>query len=80
MYSQQGNRLVLQDLTISSLQMGQASLGPAPVAAALPSSLWSKETLELRSWASEDGCDVDAVELTDMVLAEGESKLEVLRG
>jgi len=65
---------------MSSLQIGQASRGPPPAAAALFSSPWSNDTLELKSWASDDGWDVDAVELTDIVLAEGDSKLDVLWG
>ena len=67
------------DSTISSLHIGQASLVEAArvAAAALSPSLWSKEILELKSWASVEGCEE---ELTDKELAVGESRLEFLGG
>ena len=45
------------NLTISSLHIGQASLVEADkvATAALSPSLWSREILELRSWASVEG-------------------------
>ena len=66
-------------LTISSLHIGQASLVEAAraAAAALSPSLWSREILELRSWASVEGWEE---ELTDTELAVGESRLEFLGG
>lgn len=65
--------------TISSLQIGHASLVDAAraAAAALSPSLWSREILELRSWASVEGWEE---ELTDTELAVGESRLEFLGG
>ena len=67
------------NLTISSLHIGQASLVEAAraAAAALSPSLWSREILELRSWASVEGWEE---ELTDTELAVGESRLEFLGG
>lgn len=67
------------NLTISSLHIGQASLVEAAkaAAAALSPSLWSREILELRSWASVEGCEE---ELTDTELAVGESRLDFLAG
>ncbi len=64
---------------MSSLHIGQASLESAAVAAAFPPSLWSSEILELMSCGSVEGC-VEAEELTETVLADGESKLEFLGG
>ena len=52
----------------------------AATAAALSTSLCSREILELISWASVEGCDVEAEELTESVLSDGESKLEFLAG
>ena len=52
----------------------------AATAAALSASLCSIEILELISWASVEGCDVEAEELTESVLSDGESKLEFLAG
>ena len=46
-------------------------------AAELSPSLWSREILELRSWASVEGWEE---ELTDTELADGESRLEFLGG
>ena len=46
-------------------------------AAVLSPSLWSREILELRSWASVEGWEE---ELTDTELAVGESRLEFLGG
>ena len=46
-------------------------------AAALSPSLWSREILELRSWASVEGWEE---ELTDTELAVGDSRLEFLGG
>ena len=66
--------------TISSLHIGQASLVLAATAAALSDSLCSSEILELISWASVESCDVEAEELTERVLSDGESKLEFLAG
>ena len=66
--------------TISSLQIGQASRGPAAREESLFSSFCSKDTRELRSWGSVDGCDVDADEVTEIELAEGESRLELRWG
>lgn len=65
--------------TISSLHIGQASLADAAsaAAAALSPSLWSRDILELRSWASVEGWEE---ELTDTELAVGESRLEFLGG
>jgi hypothetical protein len=60
--------------------MGQASLELAAAAAALSASLCSNEILELRSCASVEGCEVEAEELTERVLSEGESRLEFLAG
>ena len=60
--------------------MGQASLVLAATAAALSASLCSSEILELISWASVESCDVEAEELTERVLSDGESKLEFLAG
>lgn len=45
--------------------------------AALSPSLWSREILELRSWASVEGWEE---ELMDTELAVGESRLEFLGG
>ena len=50
----------------------------AATVAALSASLCSSEILELISWASVEGCDVEAEELTERVLSDGESKLEFL--
>lgn len=65
--------------TISSLHIGQTSLVDAARAAAalLSPSLWSREILELRSWASVEGWEE---ELTERELAVGESRLEFLGG
>ena len=52
----------------------------AATAAALSASLCSSEILELISWASVESCDVEAEELTERVLSDGESKLEFLAG
>ena len=52
----------------------------AATAAALSASLCSSEILELMSWASVESCDVEAEELTERVLSDGESKLEFLAG
>ena len=52
----------------------------AATAAALSASLCSSEILELISWASVESCDVEAEELTERVLSEGDSKLEFLTG
>lgn len=67
------------NLTISSLHIGQTSRVEAAraAAAALSPSLWSREILELRSWASVEGWEE---ELTDTELAVGESRLEFLVG
>jgi len=66
-------------VTISSLHIGHASLELAAVAIALPPSFWSSEILELISCASVEG-GVEEDELTETVLADGESKLEFLGG
>ena len=52
----------------------------AATAAALSASLCSSEILELISCASVESCDVEAEELTETVLSDGESKLEFLPG
>ena len=66
---------------ISSLHIGQASLELAAAATAgLSTSLCSNEILELRSCASVEGWEVEAEELTERVLSEGESRLESRAG
>lgn len=67
----------LVEITISSLHIGQISVDLVEAAAApLLSSLWSKDTLALRSCGSVDA-EID--ELTEMELVEGDCKL-VVRG
>lgn len=65
--------------TISSLHIGHASLVDAARAAAEPTSPspWSRETLELRSWASVEGWEEES---TDRELGVGESRLEFRGG
>ena len=62
---------------MASLHIGQASRGPTSTVVPLFSSFCSKDTLELKSWASVDGC-VEVEEVTEIELADGESKLELL--
>lgn len=66
--------------TISSLQIGQNSLdGEADTEFALPS-FCSSETLEVKSKASTDNCDVEGEELTESELTDGDNKLVLLVG
>ena len=67
-------------LTISSLQIGQNSLDAKADAAAVPPLSCSTETLEVRSRASTDSCDVEGEELTESELTEGDNKLGFLVG
>lgn len=67
-------------LTISSLQIGQDNLDEAAGNAATFSSFCSNETLEIRSGASTDSCDVEADESTDTELAAGDNKPVFLGG
>lgn len=67
-------------LTISSLQMGQNSLdGEADTEVVLPS-FCSNDTLEVKSRASTDSCDVEWEELIESELTDGDNKLVFLAG
>lgn len=60
-------------LTISSLQIGQASCGAEAAGAAdMEVSPFSREIRDVRSCASGENCDVEACELKDTLLADGE--------
>lgn len=63
-----------EGLTISSLQIGHASLELAEVAA-LPAeeSPWSRDILEARSWLSDEG-GVERPESSERLLGEGERR------
>jgi hypothetical protein len=66
--------IVLNRLTISSLHIGQASLELAEVVVLEDDgSPWSRDTLEARSWLSEEG-GVEIPESRERLLGEGERR------
>jgi hypothetical protein len=61
-------------LTISSLHIGQASLELAEVATlGADESPWSKDTLEAKSWLSDEG-GVETPDSRERLLGEGETR------